>query len=161
MTDKWLSQRYETNLGSSFEWGYSQIAPRIFAEEFIDSDYGSMATDYKFFVFGSLCPYFLIVEKKDGKSVKKIYDSLGLRLKAFRGETFPHGESISISPTITSMLEIAVKLGDNIDHLRVDFFLRGSRIYVGELTPYDSGGVNVCTNKFERFAGNFWSPSWK
>jgi len=59
------------------------------------------------------------------------------------------------------MQELSLKLANGLDHLRVDFFVNGDKIYVGELTPYDAGGISVCNRKFELYAGEFWKPAWK
>ena len=161
LTDKWLASRYEYAPGSGYEWAYSKVLPRVFAEEFIDSEEGSMASDYKFFVFGNACPYFLTVIKSGDKFSKGIYNEHGKRLRAFPGESFPNGESIPINETIKTMRELALTLANGIDHLRVDFFVKANRIYVGELTPYDAGGVTVCTREYEKYAGSCWKPIWK
>jgi hypothetical protein len=161
LTDSWLQSKYENATGSSFEWAYSNVKPRVFAEEFIESNPGSLATDFKFFVFRNLSPYFLTVEKQNGITSKKIFDKFGKRLKAFPKENFPDQESIEIDEKIIRMNELAITLADGIDHLRVDFYTLGEKIYVGELTPYDAGGVSFCTRKFERFAGEYWKPSWQ
>ena len=161
LTDSWLSRRYENEVGSGYEWAYSQINPQLFAEEFINSESISFATDFKFFVFREKCPYFLVIEKTKDQVHKRMYDEHGTRLKAFPREHFIGEERIQISPVLQNMMKLAVTLADGIDHLRVDFFVDNDRVYVGELTPYDAGGVRVCTRNFERYAGSFWHPDWK
>jgi hypothetical protein len=160
LTNKWLSSRYENQVGSGFEWAYSLVKPQVFVEEFIESDPGAIATDFKFFVFKDQCPYFLTISKQNGVIQKKIFNENGERLKAFPNEYFDSNDTMLIDSRISQMRELAIILGNGIDHLRVDFFLKDRQIYVGELTPYDSGGVSFCTREFELFAGAFWVPSW-
>jgi len=86
LTNKWLRTDYSTVVETGFEWAYSRIERKVFAEEFIDSNRGSMATDYKFFIFRKLCPYFLIINKQGDRIQRAIYNEFGFRLNAFKGE---------------------------------------------------------------------------
>ena len=43
------------------------------------------------------------------------------------------------------MLELAAILSKDIPHIRIDFYVVGEKIYVGEFTFFDSGGFSPFT----------------
>ena len=58
---------------------------------------------------------------------------------------------------VEEMLEIASCLSEGMDHLRVDLFLIGEKIFFGEMTLYyGSGFMRFEPNDFDLEMGSWW-----
>ncbi|MFO7571619.1 MAG: ATP-grasp fold amidoligase family protein, partial [Gaiellaceae bacterium] len=59
---------------------------------------------------------------------------------------------------LPEMVELAERLAAPLDFLRVDFFVVGSRVVVGELTSYPGAGASlVDPEEFDLELGSWWS----
>ncbi|MDE7271087.1 MAG: glycosyl transferase [Acetatifactor sp.] len=123
------------------EWPYSQVQPRIIAEQYMEEESGQELMDYKIFTFSGK-PALILVNY--GKKIQherqhSLYSPNWEHIKAAaldsRGEQeVPRPENLEL------MLELAGKLSQGLPHVRVDFYSIGSRVYFGELTLYHRGG---------------------
>ena len=69
----------------------------------------------------------------------------------------PQGTRIKKPKNYEIMLEIAEKLSQPFDHIRVDFYNLNVKIYIGELTHYSSSGTgNFVPNSFDFELGHYW-----
>jgi hypothetical protein len=136
----------------SREYPYKNIKPRIIAEEYIhDSDQGEL-TDYKIFCFHGE-PYYLQITSNNG--VHKYMNYFDTKFQPIHLSTGlpvnPHG--IEEPENIDKMLEIARLLSKNIIHVRVDMYNIGGKIYFGEYTFHNSGGII-------KFNPQYWDEVW-
>ncbi len=138
----WTSRQYGRWNG---EWGYGAVVPKIFVEPFLLSDSGSAPVGLFVHVFSGRA---MLVEVFDGDShgpVKcDIFDVEGRKLDAcphnFRAVEQRLPRNFELPPTFELAIELAEKLGRNLDHVRVDFLSCGSNLYGSEFTFYHVAG---------------------
>lgn len=138
--DKWL----KTDFGAiTEERAYSLIKPIAFAEEFLENkDHESgLPEDYKFWTFHGT-PGFLQINM-EGKWTGESFDDRRIEcFDPYTGERLPQRygfhllaenpyEKINIP---NDMIKYAKLLAENLDFVRVDFYLVNNKIYFGELT---------------------------
>ena len=126
-----------------YEWAYRGIRPRVLFEELLLEPSGELAIDYNFYCFGGEPRFVRVVRGKFGQDpTVTTYDTefrqvpVWLTPSAFRrvnAETDP-------PPNFDSMLEIARKLSEDIDFVRVDLYNLAGRVVFGELTNYPQAG---------------------
>lgn len=120
------------------EWQYKNIKPKIIIEEFLD-DGNSALTDYKFFCFNGKCEFLYVMQETASVATQVIVDTKFNRLP-FRMDDEP-SEKMPQKPTeLEKMIGFAEKLSTKQAFLRVDMYLAGGKIYIGELTFYHYGG---------------------
>lgn len=140
---EWLGCTYGT---SNYEWGYSAVKPKVFAEEYINADSAIGLVDIK-------------VRCCDGKPVlARIHlDGLQKNKKAgwfsIGGDPLfknrgPLAEGDEDMPTEFQLpdcfheaIEASRVLGSGIDYVRVDFLTNGSQLLGGEITTYPAAGL--------------------
>ena len=125
---------------SGREWPYKNIKPRIIIEEFLDDKEYNELRDYKFYCFNGKMKIWFICSERN-KSVKfTFFDRNGdfLKIKQCGAQ---YDEKIEKPKNLNKMIEISEKLSEKMLHLRVDFYEVNGKVYVGELTFYDSSGL--------------------
>lgn len=129
------------------EWPYKNIKPRIFAEQFITETNIDTArkdlTDYKFYCFGGKPKYCQVIQNRSTKESIEFYDEnwalqpfVGLNPQAMRGEG-----NTPRPLYYDKMLEIAGKLSEGRDFVRVDLYTAGEMPLFGEVTFYPASGL--------------------
>lgn len=144
---KWLHEKYLPCYG---EWHYEQIKPRIIIEEYISDGKNLVPVDYKLFCFNGLnrgdvgCVAVDLGRYVDHR--RNIYDADFHFLKDVSFD-FKHDEQADIHcPEIyPQMREVARMLAKPFPHVRVDFFVVGTRFYIGELTFFNGAGFDMIT----------------
>ena len=124
------------------EWPYKDVKPRIIAEKYIDSDTRTGMADYKVHCFNGVPKLILVCQDRfaAGKLKEDFFsvDWQHLNVKRPRHE---NAEPVpKYIPEIKDMLDISVKLSQNIPFIRVDFYAVNHKIYVGELTFFPASG---------------------
>lgn len=114
----WLNTNYAYQSG--FELQYKNIPPKIYAEEFINSDYNDIVEDYEFYCFNGEPKLLMYSSKKDNDYKSSMFDNDFNRLP-FR--PFPDEEPVelTLSPSILKMREMSKILSKNFKFVRVDF----------------------------------------
>jgi len=138
------------------EWCYKDISPRILCEELLEDNEKKDLYDYKFFCFHGK-PRLLFVASN--RSEKPKYDFFDMDFHHLDINVDECNTAIKIEkPTnYNKMIELAEKLAQGFEQVRVDFYNISGRIIFGELTLYHLSG-------FERFRpyewdiklGNWW-----
>ncbi|MEM1441136.1 MAG: sugar-transfer associated ATP-grasp domain-containing protein [Verrucomicrobiota bacterium] len=150
------------------EWWYAQIPPKACVEKLVLNRDGSLAFDFKFFVFrqpdGNPPEIFIEVdfERNTPNHHRSFYTADRELLDDFGKDIviddvpnlrrpFPEIEDYD------EMLRIVRKLGEDFDHVRVDLYYTEGRIYFGELT-FSEGGGRSCWNPrdFDKLLGECW-----
>lgn len=144
--DKSLQRKYSLN----GEWVYSDIKPRIFAEELISQsdNENKEIIDYKFFIYNGRFEWgfaaqnrntdcrFCVFEKDfQVKNVDYIY----LRPKK--------GNEIKKPLHYEQMIELAELIGKYFWFVRVDFYDTNNGPIIGELTFFSQSGLGPFTKK--------------
>lgn len=115
-------------------WGYKNIVPKVFAEEYINSMDGEFPRDYKIFCFYGE-PKFAFVASDRGKDTK--FDFFDLEWNKLPVKQHYPNSSYDIPKPKKwdEMLDIARKLSQGIPHVRVDLYIKpDDSILFGELT---------------------------
>ena len=142
------------------EWGASSISPRGIMVEELLLDKGEIPADWKVHVFHGKAGFiqYDIGRMKDHSQA--IYDLKGNKIPQ-TNQPWPQAnmpdEIISIlgQKKLDELIEISQKLAEDIDYIRVDFFLSDDKWVFGEFTNYH----NSCqpqSDEWEVFAGNLW-----
>lgn len=147
--NKMLKEKYLPCYG---EWHYEKIKPGIVIEELLTDEKNYVPIDYKLFCFNNLnggdvgC-IALDLDRYNGHK-RNIYDSewnfmpdvsFGFKRKFDAG--------ISKPELFDKMKNIAVKLAEPFPHCRVDFYVIGEKLYIGELTFFNGSGFDLVTPK--------------
>ena len=127
----------------SREWPYKFIVPRILAEEMIYGDEGGIPKDYKLYIFNGVMRYLVICSNRGVKGKELAFNFYDEDLKPLRvsGGGAPYEwPAPEIPAQIGRMRDLAEKLAKDIPQVRVDMYVSGGHIYIGEMTFYDGGG---------------------
>ncbi len=137
--DIW-TRPFSNSYYDSFNWGYKDIEPVIYAEEMLDSKFTRY--EYKVFCFNGK-PVFTLIEKEpNGANPQRVCIDLdGERLPFCFGEQTPADKYV-VFPCYKRLIEISEKLSAEFPFVRVDFLVNESKFYLGELTFYSGGGFS-------------------
>ncbi|ALO33664.1 hypothetical protein CMT41_02250 [Colwellia sp. MT41] len=144
LANKWLKHDQASSLG---EWAYQNIPPKVFIEEFLDFD-GKEPDDYKFFVYHGQVHFIQLDSDRFTNHTRNMFD------KSWNELDFDYS-CLRKNPTpakphfLDSMVDIAEKIGDNFDFVRVDLYWYNDMVTFGELTIYPGAG-------FEKFPSQEW-----
>lgn len=134
------------------EFPYKHIEPRIIAEEYLDEGTGCELHDYKFYCFNGK-PEFMYITNKGSKIYENYYDL------DFNPVNISHGYD-RFTPefdrpiNFEKMIELAGILSKGLPFVRVDFFNVNEKLYFGEFTFYDWGGMKPLNEPWETYLGN-------
>ncbi|MDJ0396640.1 ATP-grasp fold amidoligase family protein [Rhodococcus sp. G-MC3] len=151
----WLEQLY--GQGPNREWAYGRVPRKILIEELLRGPDGGIADDFKFFVFHGRCEFVQVDTGRFGRRTQDFYRRAWTHLPLSGGH--PHANPPHPMPdNLTEMINIAELLGQSTDFVRVDLYLVGNRIVVGELTSYPAGGQSPFEPKsFDLEFGRAWT----
>ena len=136
----------------SFEMQYVNIRPRLIVEKSL----GDCIRDYKFMCFGGT-PYYCWVDiDRFSNHKRNVYD-LDWNLQPFN-QTFDSYKGYIEKPeAFDEMVDIARKLSEGFDHVRVDLYNCNGKIYFGEMTFTNGSGLEVITPpEWDKKLGDLW-----
>lgn len=130
------------------EWPYKEVAPRVIAEEYIQSDCDCESIyDYKVLCFAGVPK---LIELHKGRFVNHTqdwYDTSWNRL-AIQQPNIPISSNEDTAPLfLEEMLELSAKLSNGLPHVRVDWYHSGEKLLFGEMTLYDGAGLEPFLNE--------------
>lgn len=123
------------------EWPYKNVRPRIIAEQYMEVNPVEGLPDYKIFCFnGEPRIWFTVTNRCNGDPRCDYYDFEGKHLPFEQG--YKNSDVPITSPaTLNQMREYARKLTEGMPHCRVDFYSVNDQVFFGELTFFDSSGM--------------------
>jgi len=137
------------------EWPYKNVKPRIIAEKYMTNKSQETLIDYKFFCFnGEPKIMFVVIDR--GKETKcNFYDMKFNKLDI--QQCYPNfSKKIEKPKQFEKMIELCKILSKDIPHVRVDFYIINDKIYFGELTFFDSAGLEqFFPEKYNIILGNY------
>lgn len=134
--DTYFHQNYYWHLR---EWPYKDIKPRIIAEELLNDNTGEVLRDYKFWCFNGR-PIYMYCTVKGTAVYENFYDMDFTPVDINHG--FPrHIPEFEKPSQFEKMKGLATQLSSNIPFVRVDFYEVNGKVYFGEFTFYDWGGM--------------------
>ena len=138
------------------EYWYAEIEPVILIERYIDGDGQRVPRDYKFFVFDGRVEYIEVDYDRYEDHSRRFFDR-NWNPQKFRLE-FPMGPTIDAPPDLETMIEVAERLGDEFEAIRVDLYNpEPGRVIFGEITvAHGSGGEKFAPIDYDRELGELW-----
>lgn len=119
---------------------YKYIKPRIICERYI-GDNKTDLKDYKFFCFNGKVEFIQVIsERNNGKMLQNFYDSEWNELDISFGELNGY-KNIDKPTKLSEMVEVAEKLSNEFQFVRVDLYYVDEKILFGELTFTPRGGI--------------------
>ncbi|WP_082434105.1 ATP-grasp fold amidoligase family protein [Devosia sp. A16] len=124
------------------EWGYRGVPRQLLAEPLLVGPDGGTPPEINVLTFGGKAKLIrrftgrkTLPERRDAW-----FDATGRQVEigvvSIASVRMELPESLRLE-----LIEVAEALSDGLDHLRVDFYLTGDGLRVGELTPYSWGGM--------------------
>lgn len=135
VTATWLDSFESSKLR---EWAYASARPMFLVEELLGPP-GSPPPDYKIFVFDGKPDLIEMVNRYDGNQ-QRLYRADWSPLEVLYGPQ-AIAPVAPRPPDLDEMLDIARRLGEPFDFIRVDLYAFDGSIVFGELTPYPCGGL--------------------
>lgn len=124
------------------EWPYKNVKPKVFAEAYMEDEYGELR-DYKFFCFdGEVKAMFIASDRQtEGEEVKfDFFDADFNHLPFTQGH--PNAVVQPQKPKgFEEMKQLAAKLSKGLSEVRVDFYDVNGKVYFGEFTFFHFGGM--------------------
>lgn len=128
----------------SREYQYGGVKPRIIAEQYMEDEFGELR-DYKFFCFNGVPQILFYASERyapEKGGVKFDYYDMEYNLLPISSKGHGHAtKTLTYTPTIEKMKEMAALLSTGYPFLRVDFYNVEGQIYFGELTFHHDGGI--------------------
>ena len=145
-------------MDSSFELQYREIQPRIIAEKYIE-EFQKESYDYKFFCFDGKVRMIMIVKSIGQEAAARcFYDADFHFVPCELNDGVPMPEVPFKKPaSLEKMLDIAERLSEGMEQVRVDLYAPGENIYFGEMTFTSWGGnVNITPAEIDYQLGSYW-----
>lgn len=124
------------------EWPYKDVERRIFAEAYMEDEFGELR-DYKFFCFdGEVKALFIATDRSKGEHAVRFdfFDENYNHLPFTNGH--PNASVLPKKPIMfEEMKNLASKLSKGFPHVRIDFYEVGTQIYFGEMTFFHWSGM--------------------
>ena len=154
LIEDWLKIDYAYHSG--FEMHYSQIKPRIIAEQYVEAENGELQ-DYKFLCFHGEVYYCWVDQGRYSKHVRNVYD-LDWNLQPWNQSHCGNAERPIAKPeNFDLMVELAHQLCQGFSHVRVDLYNVRGKIYFGEMTFTNGRGFDpIVPQEYDKTLGNLW-----
>ena len=123
------------------EWPYKNVQPVIFAESYMEDEFGELR-DYKFFCFNSEVKAMFIAtdRSKDTETCFDFFDADFNHLPFTQGH--PNAKVLPDKPVcFDRMKQLASQLSQSIPEVRIDFYEVNGHIYFGEFTLFHYSGM--------------------
>ena len=143
MTDarKTISESLKITYGwPNGEWAYSFVPPRVLVEEFIQPQRSKAPPDFKFHCVNGEVRWLQYIYDRGHGTKEVITDRKGVPMGLHLYENMEHVTTFDAPPQLEEMAAVAERLARGWKYIRVDLFLDGDQILVGELTFYPGMG---------------------
>jgi hypothetical protein len=122
----------------SREWFYARVPRRVLAEPLLRDASGGVPADFKTYVVGGRVRFFQVDHGRFGRATRNLYD-LDWSLLPAR-TILPRHPPEPPPHDLPRLIEIAERVAAPFEFMRVDFYLLGERVLVGELTSSPAAG---------------------
>ncbi|MGL4576261.1 MAG: ATP-grasp fold amidoligase family protein [Burkholderiaceae bacterium] len=137
------------------EWCYAGLQRKIIAEHMLLDASGEVPADYKAYVIGGKLRFIQVDRGRFSAHTRNLY-STDWQLLPVRLTLENHAQDTRPAP-LSAMIEIAEELARPFEFLRVDFYVLGKRLFVGELTHYPGAGFErFMPHAFALELGKYW-----
>ena len=137
------------------EWCYERIEPRIIAEEYIESEDGVCAKDYKIFCSNGKAKYIFICSERS-VGVKFDFFDTDWNWIDVRRKGVPNMKHHPQKPeNLKELIEVAEKLSVGMPLVRIDLYNEKGKIVFGEFTFFTHAGNGIYDPKeMDEYFGN-------
>ncbi len=150
----WLAQPFGI---TQDEPGYVPVPPMLMVEETIRTDDGERPEEVRLFVFNGKVGVINTVFVEDGLIRNGAFHTRDW-VKLDWHFTRALDRMFLRPKRLDDMIRMAERLGHDLDHVRVDFYDCGERIYIGELTLYSWSGMSPFNpDQADLALGDCWS----
>jgi hypothetical protein len=154
--ERTLSSWLETNYYHvNWEWSYKRVPRRIIVERFIGLD-GALPADFKFYCFDGEPRAISACYGRSSPEMTWTWRDLSWNVLTFADRSHPASLPARPPSRLGEMVEVARGLSQGFDHVRVDLYCAGDRVYFGELTTTQAAGGWPLTDAGEAWLGAFW-----
>ena len=127
---KWLDIDYYRK---SREQNYRGLEPKVIVEEFLSEDGETVPEDYKVFCFEGTPKLIQVDSDRFANRTRTLYDTAWNKLPVTL--TYRNTSELHPKPAVLDeMLHVAARLARPFSFIRVDLYVVGDRVNVGELT---------------------------
>lgn len=146
------------------EPGYAPVPPRLMIEQAVTTEDGARPDEIRLFVFDGKVAVINTVFVEDGRIRNGAFHTrdwarLNWHFTREVDRSFPRPSRLG------EMIAVAERLGEGLDHVRVDIYDCGERIWIGELTLYSwSGHSRFEPDRADFELGSHWRmrvPRWR
>ena len=143
---KWLEEDYASRF---YEMHYALIPRKILVEPYI-----SDLTDIKIFCFNGK-PSFYQIDKHAEERRMNFYDMQGNPLTWLSNTQYPANYAIhdNVPSQMDKLIDMSYRLSRPFKFVRVDFYIKGDKIYGGELTFTPGAGIQTYAGGGDRILG--------
>lgn len=141
-----IKEKVERSLGRVYgeekgEWNYQFIEPKVFAEEFIgDPQSNELPADYKFHCYSGKVAWLQYIYDR-GQDVK---ETIVMPDGTVTDIHFDHNmkpvPGFEMPQQWDELISIAEKLSQPFKYVRIDLYLEGGQVYLGEMTFFPLKG---------------------
>lgn len=122
------------------EWPYKNVERVILAEQLLEGPDEGLP-DYKFFCFnGKVKSCLVCIDRFSESGLKMNFYDNEWKLMPFIRHYPNSNQDIPKPPTYEKMIELAEKLSEDFEFVRIDFYSIEDQIYFGEMTFYPGNG---------------------
>lgn len=122
----------------SREWQYKDVPARIICEKFLEYD----IMDYKFFCFNGE-PKFVQVDIARFTNHTRVFFDMDWQVAPFTMLYKIPEQLPQVPKQFGEMKQLAKKLSQGIDFVRVDLYINNDKVYFGEITLHPEGGTGI------------------
>lgn len=143
---KKLDKHLKTNyFWRTREWPYKNVAPLVFAEEYLEPNNNDDLSDYKFFCFDGVADCVMLCTGRSTGNPKYYFLDRSWTIKRYnmRSISLPQGFAVPKPKGIDEMFYLANNLSRHIPFVRVDFYNINGRLVFGEMTFFPQGGFDA------------------
>lgn len=150
---KWMSKNQYYRGGR--EWAYKDVKPRLMAEKYLSEMDKDVINDYKFFCFNGQPKFVEVDIDRGNQDYMCFYDLNWSKLPFTKGNKTYEGD-IEKPDDFDKMIDIAIKLADNLPFVRVDLYNINGKIIFGEMTFYPADGRSEFSpDKYNKIIGDY------
>jgi hypothetical protein len=153
---RWFSLNYYRDTGY-FEWCYKKVQPRVLIQELLLGPDELLPKDYKFFMIHGKCRMIQVdITRYEGHR-RNLYDA-EWNLLPCQSYAPPALENIPEPENLSEMIDLAERLSEGMDFIRVDLYMTAEGIKFGELTNYPLAAADYFRpREFDYWLGSFWN----
>jgi len=139
------------------EPGYGPVRPGLIVERLLQRPDGTPPVERKVWVFHGRVRFVQSVYLVGDKTSHTAFHDRDWRRQYFYIRTPPIAEDLPRPPQLDRIIDVAERLGADFDHVRVDLYDVGDRIWAGEITCYPYSGLTPFQpNDADLLVGSCW-----